>query len=495
MTEDQKPIEKRSAIEAGVDVIVLGSSFEAMIAAASLGKAGLKTVLFETGTNDTNDDDQSSRHAPLVTDGLISHLDPDSIDALDLYRMGLSFAARRLDTIYFLNEGETIRLEGDFASAGQNFDDHLLEPFAKFSDRLLQASTRLAINSIAQVNTEDGFLSGNASTVLSSMLPDDGLRAVMLSESLFGVDIAPDEPFGFSGLLHRMSGEVVGLQAAIGYPDGGIESVLNAARRAMQTHRVDVRRSPAVTEILVEWDGVAGVHLDDGGQIRAPNVISGLSAEDTFLKKIGPSHINVQFQAGLSLAPSRVAKAQLQLEISGSVSDDRTQEFMRSRLVVAPSEYALKEAVYAARRGEIPSTLILEAFFPDVLEGNAENETQNLIITAYPVPMNPADDNYRDKLETAVLSIFENIAPKTRKRIKKKRLLLVGEESGDNAMMLNATRPLVQQRAYGQSLKSCSGITGLHYCGADAQSSGHLSGRLGRDAAKAVIQSDRRGDE
>ena len=487
-------------IESGIDAIVLGASFDGMVAAARLGKAGLKTILFEQETKEESD---ASAGQSITADSLLSMLDSKVVSELELYRMGLNYAARRLDSIYFMDEGETISLDGDFHGASQHLDDAEIEPFSDFSKKILNAAAVVALPAGARVNGQAtnsdhddfAFRVGAVDEILSATLPRVPLRTAMAAECVYGFDCAPSEPFSFGGMLSRMSGEIAGLPGAMAYADGGLSGVMQTVRRAVQANKVDVRRTPSVQEILIEQDGVAGVRLASGGQIRAPNVISALNANETFLDLVGAGQLGVEFQSALSVPEPRVAKVQLQLEITGAVTDERTLQLMRKRIVYAPPAHAMSEAIFQARRGQVPDAMILEIFFPDVLAGREETETYSIIVTAHPLPIEMADGKKRKaQVEKTILSLVDRIAPNVRKRIQSQSLLTADDMSKRDTPMgwLNAQRPVMQQMALAQKLKNASGVSGLYFCGSEVGVGGPLCGRAGLQAARATIDGRRR---
>ncbi|MEZ5894337.1 MAG: NAD(P)-binding protein, partial [Parvularculaceae bacterium] len=110
MSETQETEKSQGGrIEGGIDAIVIGAGADGLAASAYLGKAGLKTILVSAGA-EIGGRIAQREIAPGVfgVDGehLVTVLDPEVIADLDLYRHGLEFAARRLDTTYFFESGE-----------------------------------------------------------------------------------------------------------------------------------------------------------------------------------------------------------------------------------------------------------------------------------------------------------------------------------------------------------------------------------------------------
>ena len=114
MTTDAK-IDTNSVgtIEGGIDAVVIGACADGLAAAAYLGKAGLRTVLLgaspEIGAADQDPITQGTAHG----EHLAVQLDPDVISDLGLYKLGLAYAARRLETTYFFENHAAITVNGD----------------------------------------------------------------------------------------------------------------------------------------------------------------------------------------------------------------------------------------------------------------------------------------------------------------------------------------------------------------------------------------------
>ncbi|MEO0983255.1 MAG: hypothetical protein AAFX03_11450, partial [Pseudomonadota bacterium] len=284
---------QRSRIEGGVDAVVLGGGPDALIAAAYLGRAKLKTVLLADGA------ELGAPHALQTFAGLdvaagehlLHALEPRIIDDLDLYRAGVSFAARRLDSVYFFGGDDSLNVEGDLRAAGARLDDD--HPGADWffggafeaAAQLREALEARKPTSVPQTLLE--MAAASAQDRIAAALPPGALQTAMLAEAAFRNASPPHEAMSFGPLIARWSGEIAGFQGGVGYPAGGVGAVVDAMRRVAQRARVDIRAASRVEAILIERDQAAGVALEDGGQLRAPIVISALSAEQTFSELIG----------------------------------------------------------------------------------------------------------------------------------------------------------------------------------------------------------------
>ena len=244
------PAISASHIEGGVDAIVVGADFDGLVAAALLGKAGLRTILFE---DDVDIGGTIRKWAGQDSIGgvdgehLVYALDPQVIDDLDLYRHGVGFAARRLDTTYFFKNGDQLTMDGDLALAAQQLLDRndgtgfesFLRDLLEVADimRPLFVDNAGGHNAMARliekapeniVKRLRDFSLSSIEAGLDAYLPDGLVKSALYTEAAFRGASAPHEAFGFLSLVRRFSGEIAGLSAAIAFPEGGVYSLITA---------------------------------------------------------------------------------------------------------------------------------------------------------------------------------------------------------------------------------------------------------------------------
>lgn len=497
-------------IEGGVEAIVLGANADGLIAAAYLARAGLRTVLLEAGTElGLPTRERLLKEGVTAVDGehLIFALDPVVIEDLDLFRQGISYAPRRLETTYFFENAESWRISGDLVNAAQQLED----PPAGFEDFLnssltLAAALRPLLAGAPNASGEflksadselrDIFIdvhtlmNASAEEITFKSLGADPARTAMLSEAAFRSAAMPSEAFSFSPLLARVAGEVSGLQGAMAIPAKGMTSVLSALRRAAQTAKVDIRAASPVTEILIEQDRAAGVVLRDGGQVRAPIVVSALDEKTTFMELIGAHHLDLEFQRLVTMPAPQITSAQYHALLSNTPRDEATKENMKRRLVFAPEPHDLRRAFLDACNGDIPETFIIEMIFTNAFE-DEEPAAPQLSVFAHPLPLNIAsDEKNRDLIKERLIACIENFAPGLGSQIDTDALVLAQDMAMNAACPLEnfASRPgLFSQLATSAGLVAAGGIGGLYYCGPKAQIGFGINGAAGRNAALAAL--------
>jgi len=512
-------------IEGGIDAIVLGADADGLAAAAYLGKAGLKTVLIDPGA--TLGGPIRTRRLAAGVDGIDGEhlaymLDPEAIADLELYRYGLGFAARRLDTVYFFDDGDTLRLDGDLQHAaalldGESEAKEALEAFLR--DAMAAAAlmrpafdalrarggpSRQLQKALSQAPAADvkrlaRYATASAEDVLDDLFADGPVKTLLACESAFRAGASPGEPYSFMGLIRRLAGEAAGLQGACAYPAGGCVAVIDALRRAAQGAGVDIRAATQAEKLLIEGDRVAGVMLRGGGQLRAAVVVASLDARRVFLDMIGPGAIDIEFQHMLTRDRPVYASARLQAALKGVASDDKTRENMMRRIVYAPSPDGLRTAFMAAREGRVPETLMLEVVFPGALDPQAAMENGQLLsVIAHPLPFDASTDHdRREAISNAILVNLEIILPDARKRLGPADLSLPGDlaaATGARPEAFAARAGVMRQWAFAGACASAGGIRGLYFCGPEARIGAGLSFAAGRAAAKAALSDVRQGE-
>ncbi len=507
-------------IEGGIDAIVIGADAEGLTAAAYLGRAGYNTILLEAGVEIGGAvcaRELSPGQSYVDGEHLISILDPAVIADLDLYRHGVSYAARCLDTAYFFEDGETLQLGGDLQMAAAAFDDEEAGPaFQKFITEVFEAAAfcRPGFEAAAAPASDiekamraapralaarlNFFSLAPAQEVLDAYLPDGPLKTALLSEAGFRSAAAPHEPFSFMTLIRRWSGEIAGLQGACAYPQGGAVAVVTALRRAAQAAKVDIRAATGVASILIEQDHAAGVELEGGGQIRAPIIVAAGAARRVFMEMIGAANIDIGFQRAIMAPTPQLSSGHLHLALKGVARDEKTRGHMNRRLVYAPPPEALRRAFADARAGRVPSDLMIEAVFPDVLDEEAGGDkTQLLSAIAHPLPFdeNPGADR-RAEIEKNILANIEKFAPDIEDRIKARALRLasdIAKSTGTPAQDYTAPPSIIEQVALARVAGSAGYVGGLYFCGREARIGAGLSCAAGRMAAKAALFEAKRG--
>ena len=494
-------------IEGGVDAVVVGASFEGLGAAAMLGKAGLKTILLGAGGASLDDARREFEPGYFCLDGeqLVTHLDPELISAVELYRHGLEFANRRLDSVYYFADGSAAHVDGDPYNSREAIAEFAPGDAARYTEFLeLSLETARALRPLFSgaaappiaaplAGAAERYLTASVEDVVDAAFEDERLISMLTTESLFRGAPRAGEAFSFASYIRRLAGEAAGLQGAAAFAKDGAHGVRAAARRAAQAARVDFRPATGVTRVLVEWDRVAGVETSDGGQIRAPVVVNALDARRAFVDLIGPELLDIEFQAGIESPAPRFGEARVHFAMNGEPRDERTLANMTRRLVYAPAREEIAHAFASARRGEVEGPLIMEAIFPSAFDPTLAPEKACVVSAiVHPVPFrSAADDAFREQIAAAARLTFERIAPGAGARIIATDVRIASDEanaSGAPARAFASPPGVVAAWARSRKLAGAAGIEGYFFCGPEARIGLGLNGAAGRRAAQAAIR-------
>lgn len=486
-----------SRIEGGVDAIVIGASADAFAAAALLAKEGLHVVLIEMGPSPPRDRREfAPGYFAESGDPLAAALDQETVDSLDLYRHGLTFARRRLETFVRFSDSAALVLPGDPEAIGASvaeMSEADAEPFLSFLDRERKTARALfpwfsgaeppprfdEVYADAVASSVDGAVVGRFS--------DQRLEDYLRAEAALGATSRPSEPYTFLALLRRWAGDAAGLQGAVAAIEGGGRGLVTAIRRAGQAAGVATRQTDRVNEVIVEWDRVAGVEFDDGAQIRAPIVVSALPARQSFFDLIGRTRLDIEFARALDLPPPGVVSVRVHLAVAGRIADSHAAARLDRRFLFAPSAHELDAAFRAAGEGGIAAAPIAELVFASAFDRSLAPEgCSSATMLLHPsADRPPSDESWRAEIARVATAVFARIAPGSASLIK--AIEVDGFEPA-----APPTGAAVERR---RLLSEGSGLEGYFFCGEEALIGGGVSLIAGRRAAERALAYYRKAGE
>ncbi len=206
----------------------------------------------------------------------------------------------------------------------------------------------------------------NVYDVLNDELTDERLKGLLAFDATLGSWLGPRSPNSLILLLNRMAGDALGQRGALALPKGGMGAVAAAMVKSAVAAGVSVRTGAVVESLILEDDRAVGVRLADGEEIRARTVVSAINPKTTFLRLVGPRHLDAGFVKRIADQKSRGAAAKLHLALKGA-PDFRGAD-LKTRLVLAPSDTAVELAYNAVKYGEVPKRPVMEIILPSAHE-------------------------------------------------------------------------------------------------------------------------------
>src|SRR5580700_10312275 len=313
------------------DVIVIGAGHNGLTAAAYLGRAGLKTLVFERreivgGCCVTEEIAPGCRAS--TTSYIASMLRPEVIRDLRLAEHGLrmvpcdpalqvpfpdgqlvSWWANRDQVVGELRkisvkDAETfVRIDDRLKKLARYLQPFFLEPppepgtqsFDGWSD-LFRAGKRFRGISTIEISQLVSFLTGSLGDFLDRNYESEKIKTLFVANNVYGKHGGPYQPGTALGLLfHLLSGGEHEQQGFYGHVMGGMGSITQALAAAGEQLGVEIRTSAPVASIEVRNGRARSVVLEDGSEFRARIVLSNADPKRTFFGMVDAKELPEDF--------------------------------------------------------------------------------------------------------------------------------------------------------------------------------------------------------
>jgi phytoene dehydrogenase-like protein len=401
----------------GYDVVFLGSSPNALAAAARLGRAGLRVLVLET---------REVAGGPVATEAFAPGFRADtgvmsaSLDPEIARELGVSIDVIRRDSVTALGpEPLTLRALPELPEAVSQAVEllralHRSEPpevpalagadlaalhdlgarLAGFGGRAMHEVLRLLFMS-ARDFFEEQVGCGTAGAVLC------GAAVRALSEGPF----AQGTLFGF---LHHAAVDD-GLFRCTAR--GGLGALVGALSEVARAAGVEIRTGvPGPIQVDVEDGAARGVHLGDGARIAAEIVVSDHDARTTFTRLVHPRELDPETNRAIRAVRYRGSVARVHLALRGSPELRGVDaDALRGTLVLAPDVASIERAWDQAKRGAVPSRPYVEIAVPTASDPTLAPEGQH-VLDAW-VQYIPHGRGDRQAVLKSVLDLLAPLAP------------------------------------------------------------------------------------
>jgi len=526
------------------DCIVIGGGHNGLIAASYLGKAGLKTLLVERrhvlgGCSVTEEIHPGFKFS--VASYIVSLLRPEVIRDLELPRHGLEIIPLPSTFCPSPNADKNYILRTD--DAGENYraisqlskkDAEALPMFSRQMTRIcrfvkpilsmvppqVESFNPMEIYKLLDLGKKFRDLGPDvmhdiirlftmsAVDYLDDWFESDRLKAAMAVSGIIGTFLGVRSPGTAYVLLHHYMGEIDGVYRSWGLPIGGMGGIANAIANSARANGVEIRTSAGVKEIIVRNGKTTGVLLENGEEINATVVASGLDPHNTFLRLMQPSDLEPSFREGLTRFRYRGSSGKVNLAV------DKLPSFkclpgdgkhLRGDISIAPSLDYLEQAYDDAKHGEFSKKPFINVVIPSVLDPGVSPPGKHVVscfVQYAPYHLREGDvwdDKRRDAFGDAVCNVLEEYMPGIKDSILHRQVLspldmerdfgitegniFHGELSLEQMFFL---RPVPAHAHYRTPIKQ------LYMCGSGVHPGGGVMGASGMIGAKEILKDFRK---
>ncbi|MDO8666471.1 MAG: NAD(P)/FAD-dependent oxidoreductase, partial [Gemmatimonadales bacterium] len=211
----------------------------------------------------------------------------------------------------------------------------------------------------------------SAADFLDEWFETDVLKATKSASGIIGTFLGPRSPGTAYVLLHHYMGEIDGVFRAWGFPKGGTGSVSEAIAAAARRFGAEIRTDAAVARVVVKNGRAVGVALENGDEIRARAVVSGLDPRRTFLELVEAKELPGDLVEAITRFKFRGSSGKVNLvlgELPSFTCMPGNGPHLRGAISISPSLEYVERAYDDAKYGEFSRQPYLDIVIPSMID-------------------------------------------------------------------------------------------------------------------------------
>lgn len=518
------------------DVIVIGGGHNGLVAAAYLGRAGLRVLVLEQrhvlgGAAVTEEIYPGFKYS--VFSYVVSLLRPEIIRDLDLPAHGLQILPLE-STFTPMENGDYLVRWGDHDHTRQEllrhsrrdadaYDDyaHMMAQMAKAVKPILSTMPG-DITSFDPRHWRDlaglgrhvlglqeehlyalvKLMTSSAADFLDEWFETEPLKATMSASGIIGTFLGPRSPGTAYVLLHHYMGELDGVFRAWGFARGGTGAISQAIAGAAQRFGVEIRTEAPVQQLLMRNGRVTGVVLESGEEISASVVASSLDPRRTFLQLVPENALPADFVNSVRQYRFLGSSGKVNLALDGLPNFTALPgpgPHLNGAISISPTIDYLEQAYDDAKYGRFSRRPYMDIIIPSLIDpGMAPPGKHVMSIFVQYAPYHLAEgtwDEQREAFGDAVINTLAEFAPNIKDIILHRQVVtpldierITGLSEGNifagelSLHQLFFLRPVAKWSRYRTPL------AGYYQCGSGTHPGGGIMGAPGRLGARAILQ-------
>ena len=343
----------------------------------------------------------------------------------------------------------------------------------------------------------------SAADFLNEWFECEPLKATKSASGIIGTFLGPRSPGTAYVLLHHYMGEIDGAFRAWGFAKGGTGAISESIASAARSHGAEIRVNAPVAQVLVKSGNAVGVALENGDEIEADVVVSGLDPRQTFLRLVDRKELPGDLVDTIGRFKFRGSSGKVNLALSELPSFTCMPgkgPHHRGAVSISPSLDYLERAYDDAKYGEFSRQPYMDIIFPSVIDpGMAPPGKHVMSIFVQYAPFNQNGGWSAEKREAfgdTVINTLSEFAPNLKSAILHRQVVtpydieqVTGLSEGNIFQGELSLHQLFFLRPSHGFAKYRTPIRGYWQCGAGTHPGGGIMGASGRLAALEILKS------
>ncbi|MCA1584528.1 MAG: NAD(P)/FAD-dependent oxidoreductase [Acidobacteria bacterium] len=523
------------------DAIVIGGGINGLVCAAYLAKAGRKTLVLEARAS-VGGGACTNTIAPGFRIPRLAHatgpLRRDVVDHLQLASRGLSFVSGPTELAALDPDGGAVVITHDPATTADGLrrrSAHDAAAWPRFVatraalGKVIGSLFTISPPSVDEPTARDGWHVLRTLRAFRALGRDDAyrllrwgpmpvadlvsecfdgelLRATLAGDGIFGTMFGPwSAGSGMASLLVAANEAVAAPNSR--FVEGGPGRLADLLGTIVREAGSEVRTQARVIKVVVRGDRARGVALENGDEVNASLVVSGLDPKRTLLQLCDPVDLAPEFLWRMRHYRAKGAVAKVNLALSALPAFRKVdRDTLTGRVRIGPDLDYIERAFDHAKYGRFSPEPWIELTIPSLLDPSLAPPGAH-VLSAYvqfaPYALRPSNgsatvdwDIERQALGQAALRTLEEHAPGLRALVVALEVLTPldlerewgftgghifhGELALDQLLTM---RPLLGWGDYRTP------IDGLYLCGSGTHPGTGLTGGSGANAAREILRS------